>query len=337
MTRPSKSLALYFKAEAALIAAIEIYNKPDFAYREETFAILAVNAWELLLKAKVLALHDNKLTAVLVREPRTKSDGSKTKRKFVKRNRAGNPQTIGLGVAIRDVEAAGTHLPTEVRGNLEALTEIRDNAVHFFNAQFELAKAVLEIGTACVKNFIALAKSWFDQDLSQYSLYLMPIGFLTSPSATAVHAAGPEENLVSYLRNLAAAQSASASTTGAYHIALDLNITFKRSSTDAVSTFTLTKDPSAPHVFLSEEDVRQRYPWDYDDLRSRCRSRYADFKENATFQKIRKPLLKDPRFVLERHLDPGTPRSSKKLFYNPNIIGEFDKHYQRKAGDGTGK
>lgn len=43
------------KAEAALVAAIEIYNKPDFRHREECFAILALNAWELLLKARLLS------------------------------------------------------------------------------------------------------------------------------------------------------------------------------------------------------------------------------------------------------------------------------------------
>ena len=32
------------KADAAITAAVEIYNKPSFAYREETFAILALNA-----------------------------------------------------------------------------------------------------------------------------------------------------------------------------------------------------------------------------------------------------------------------------------------------------
>ena len=35
-----------------MIAAIEVYNKPDFLYRGETFSILAINSWELLLKAK---------------------------------------------------------------------------------------------------------------------------------------------------------------------------------------------------------------------------------------------------------------------------------------------
>jgi hypothetical protein len=35
-----------------MISVIAIYNKPDFKYRDETFAILATNAWGLLLKAR---------------------------------------------------------------------------------------------------------------------------------------------------------------------------------------------------------------------------------------------------------------------------------------------
>ena len=38
-------------AQAAMLAAIEIYNKPRFQYRDECFSILLINAWELILKA----------------------------------------------------------------------------------------------------------------------------------------------------------------------------------------------------------------------------------------------------------------------------------------------
>src|SRR5437660_1076382 len=104
MARPSKSLAVYYKAESALIAAIEIYNKPDFKYREETFAILAINAWELLIKAKVLAENENRVKALWVYEYRQKADGTQTKRRFPRRNRSGNPHTIGLSHAITLLE-----------------------------------------------------------------------------------------------------------------------------------------------------------------------------------------------------------------------------------------
>jgi len=43
--------ALRNNSKAAMLAAIEIYNKPQIAYRDECFSILLVNAWELLLKA----------------------------------------------------------------------------------------------------------------------------------------------------------------------------------------------------------------------------------------------------------------------------------------------
>lgn len=47
-------------AESALLAAIEIYNKPLIEYREQTLALLLVSAWEVLLKARVLQLNNNK-------------------------------------------------------------------------------------------------------------------------------------------------------------------------------------------------------------------------------------------------------------------------------------
>lgn len=330
MARPSRALILYDKAESALISAIEIYNKPAFSYREETFAILAINAWELLLKAKVLTENSGALSSLYVYESRTNADGTPSKRKYPKRNRAGNPLTIGMGVAITALDGkASTRLPVEVRANLEALIEVRDNAVHFVNARFDLAKAVLELGTACVKNFVTLAEKWFDCDLSEYNLYLMPIGFLSAPSATAIAVGGDEGRLVSYLRQVSATQNTVTASSG-FHVALDVSIAFKRSATDAVSTFTLTNDPSAPHVFLTEEDIRQKYPWDYRELLSRLRARYTDFKENSAFHDIRRPLLEDSRYVLARYLDPGNHKSPKKPFHNPNILTAFDKHYTKR-------
>lgn len=52
------------KSIASMISAIEIYNKPDFQYREETFTILAINAWELLFKAHILKLNNYKTRSI---------------------------------------------------------------------------------------------------------------------------------------------------------------------------------------------------------------------------------------------------------------------------------
>jgi hypothetical protein len=91
-----------------------------------------------------------------------------------------------------------------VKSNLDALVEIRDNAVHFLNANALLAKQVLELGTACLKNYVEFSKRWFNEDLSGYNLFLMPIGFVSGRGASAiVDIPAEEQKLMTYLANLA--------------------------------------------------------------------------------------------------------------------------------------
>jgi Protein of unknown function (DUF3644) len=313
-------------AEAALISAIEIYNKPAFAYREETFSILAVNAWELMLKSKLLSLNKNDPRCLYVKLPPTVQN---PRRARFKRNRTGNVMTIGVEACMVAIEKAGTPVPAAVKANLEALTEIRDNAVHFINASPLLAKQVLEIGTASLRNFIELGKLWLGLDLSSYSLYLMPIGFLPAAStATGVTISNDEQNVVNYLASLM--NKPHDNTAPDYHVSLDVNISFKRTSTAAAAAVIVTNDPNAMPVTISEEDIRRQYPWDYATLNQKMQNRYIDFKENAKYHALRKQLALNPQYMRTRYLDPGNPRSSRKDFYNPNIMREFDKTYTLK-------
>jgi hypothetical protein len=70
MARISRSLRFFRTAEAALLASIELYNKPA---AKEAFAILALNAWELLLKAKLLAENRNRHVPDLLPDAKNKS------------------------------------------------------------------------------------------------------------------------------------------------------------------------------------------------------------------------------------------------------------------------
>jgi hypothetical protein len=102
MSRINCSARLLQNAEAALISAIEIYNKPAFAYREETFAILALNAWELLLKAKLLQVEKNNARCLYIYATRELAPGRQSVKKYVKRNRTGNKMcspSAGMGVS----------------------------------------------------------------------------------------------------------------------------------------------------------------------------------------------------------------------------------------------
>jgi hypothetical protein len=318
------------KAEAALLSAIEVYNRPTFEYREETFAILALNAWELLVKAKLLAEHNNRIRALYTFERRTLRNGRQSQKFYLKRNRSGAPLSHSLWKAITELENTTTmRVDTAIKSNLEALTEIRDSAIHFLVASPQLAKLVLEVGTAAVRNFIELARSWFERDLSGRHFFLMPIGFIDpADAASAINLSKEEAKLIAYIAKLA---SQSTTGSGSYNITLEVNLSFKRTKAAGALVVAITNDPNSPHVTLTEDDFKKVYKWTYQELLDQLKKRYTDFKINQKFLGIKNPLMTDPKFVRPRYLDPDNPKSGKKHFYSPAVLAEFDKHYARKA------
>ena len=329
MGRTARHARILKNAEAAFIAAIDVYNKPTFAYREETFSVLILNAWELLLKAKVLAENNDRLSSLYVREAKKLSSGHRSKREYIKLNRAGNPMTVSVHEAISRLESSQIQLSAAIKDNLDALTEIRDNAIHYINASGPLAKLVYEIGTASVRNFLEIGKRWFKLDLAKYPLFLMPIAFVSPGlSADTFVPSQQEEHLLKYLGTLI--ESAASNPDPHYHVALEVKLAVQKVSATPTTTVRLSDSADAIPIALSEEDIRQRYPWDYAELVRRLKDKYTDFKSNMDFNNIRKPLMKDTRYVKTRLLDPGNPKSSRKDFYNPNIVAEFDRYYTLK-------
>jgi hypothetical protein len=114
-----------------MVSAIEIYNKPDFLYRGETFAILAINSWELLLKSRYLLINKNKMSSLYVYENKKNKDGSKSKKKIVKTTRSGNPFTHSIDYIAKKLIESG-EMDEVVFKNIEALIELRDSSVHFY-------------------------------------------------------------------------------------------------------------------------------------------------------------------------------------------------------------
>ncbi|ACL68789.1 DUF3644 domain-containing protein [Halothermothrix orenii] len=267
----SRSSALLHTAISAMITAIETYNKPDHKYREETFSILALNAWELLLKAKVLKEKDNDIRELYIYERRTLKNGTKSKRRYIKRNRTGNPMTISMGKTLVLIENEGLgNIDQAVKANLDALTEIRDNSIHLINMSSDLSKAIQELGTATLQNFVKLTKKWFDHDLSQYNFYLMPLAFFRDfDSALAVNLTSEETNIAKYLTSLHHSYDKGGKNEDEYAVTLELNVRLKRSALSTAARLALGDDPDAIPVTLTEEDIRSLYPWDYKELTER--------------------------------------------------------------------
>lgn len=305
------------KSHAAMVGAIEVYNKPTFAYREETFCILAINAWELLLKAKLLKVGKNDPKCIQIREPRKlKSGGKSTKHMTVKKNRTGNPLTLQLTGCVAELAKVGHAINQQTSLNLDALIDVRDNATHFIVPSALLQRNVLELACANVRNYVTLSKDWFEKDFSSSLSLVLPVAFFHGADEVgAVVITKDEKRLIDRLQQLAN----SAAADGAYTIAVRLDVRFHRSTLNTAANVQVTRDAEAQLVRLDEDQMRERFPWTFDDLKAQLKRRKPDIKFNNEFFAIRKPLMEDKSLVHSRLLDPGNPKSSKKDFYNPNM------------------
>lgn len=314
------------KSQSALTSAIEIYNKPMFLHRGETFSLLAINAWELLLKAKVLKDNSNALKSIRIYETRNSKKGIKTKKQYIKTNRSGNPLTISLFDAIKKIEANGTSLSPEIKTNLMALIEIRDNSAHYVTPSAVLSQQIHEISSASIKNFVLLAKSWFRSDLSKYLNITLPLAFLDNVNQIeSVTVSKDEKKLIQFLKELA---SSSNDSNSPYSIAIKLDVKIEKSNLSTATKVQISKDPNALEITLTEESIREKYPLSYEELVKKLTKRYIDFKLNKKFHQVKHQLQSNLKFMRRRYLDPSNMKSPKKDFYSVLIIDEFDKHYK---------
>jgi hypothetical protein len=323
----SRSKELLSRSVAAMVSAIEIYNKPDFLYREETFSVLAINSWELLLKSKWLKENRNKVNSLYVYESATRKNGSKSKRKIVKQTRSGNPFTHSLDYLAKKLTEKGL-LDNIVWKNIQALSEVRDSSVHFYNRSGDFSLRLQEVGTATLKNYVALIKDWFDENLSDYNFYLMPLSFIRVPSTSnAIVLSKEENNFIQYINSLEGDQS---NCDEKFSVTVNIDVQFTKSKAKEALSVRVTNNPDATEIRYTEEQIIERYPWDYQKLTDKCKEKYKDFKIDKKYHDLRKNLLSNEKYCKTRRLDPGNNNSVKKDFYSSNILDEFNKHYQEK-------
>lgn len=298
-------------AASALMASIEIYNKPNFEYREQAFSLLASNAWELLLKAKIVHDNNNKLTSIYRRE--------RNSTKFV-RNNLGHILSISMRNALAKVQ-----LPSDVRGNIEGLTYIRNETAHMGLLSLEMKQSILQFGTASVHNFIELADDWFGYRLQ--APYLLPLGFV-GPAQGAIGFSDTKQKKI--LEDLEAIATQYSEIGSSYSVIMRIDMQIGRVSGGGGS-IGITDDPSAPAVRISDDEALQLFPTTYKELVQACRSRYVGFKQNGQFNYHMKQIKADPRCSYERKLDPSAAQGTVKVFYNAaSVFDRLDLEHPRR-------
>ena len=308
----SRSRELLDRSIAATVAAVEIYNKPDFPYRAESFCILVINGWELLFKAKWLRENHNKIRSLFVMEHRRKIDGTESKLRKIKRTRSGNPLTHGIEYLGRKL-VEQKQLEQAAMDNINALIEMRNSSVHFYNqSEMKFAIRLQGIGAASLNNFVLTVQKWFSRDLSELNFYLMPLSFVRLPRRTkAIMLSNEEKNFLTYLGGL---EKKAETANSEYAVTINIDVKFIRSKSGDTTKVRPTREPDATEIRMTEEQIREQYPWDYGKLTEECKRRYQDFKCDQKYHSIRKPLLGDEKFCYTRRLDPENPKSSKLDF-----------------------
>jgi hypothetical protein len=146
-----------------MLSAIEIYNKPQIAYRDEVFVILLMNSWELLLKAIV----SKSRQSIFYRKRRGEPYRTLTARDAFWR--AANSSLWPKKVELRAVEA-----------NLDLLSTYRDGAVHFYN-ELAFGSVIYSLAQTSIINFRDISNLVFGRDITDKITWkILPLG-ATSP------------------------------------------------------------------------------------------------------------------------------------------------------------
>lgn len=326
----SRSMQLVNKSVASMVSAIELYNKPDFRYREEIFCIVVVNSWELLLKAKILKDNNNNMSSISIRSVLTNKDGSKSKKWRYKENRTGNRMTLDIFSAMKKLEGRGV-LDRVCRENVEAVIEVRDNAVHFYNTDPLLSHKVQELGMATITNYVDLLYEWFSIKLDKYNFFLMPMSFFHPSQVESVLVRGRDASVANMLEYIASKEKEYPSTPKNKHnITIAIETRFTKSKKIDAQEVRLSSSPNAPLIRISLDDVKKTHPLDYDKLTSKLKDRYSDFKVNGKYHELRKTLENSQDFCFHYPLNPMNPNGATKPLFSVKVFEEFDKNYRKK-------
>ncbi len=298
MARPKREITMARCAAAALLGAIEIYNKPTVQYREQTFAMLTSNAWEILLKARIVQLNGGRVHAIYRRKR-----GSRLIDRDLETN---EPRTISLRQALQQVSVPGA-----VAANIKGVMHIRNHAAHLGSLQQTTQLKVLQFGTASIQNFTKITRDWFGETID--APYLLPLGFIGDATLVPTSISQSQRALLHALNSISD-RSAGVATSD-YSVVLHVQVAINRGLSGGGS-IGRTNDPSAPKLNVADDEVLSYYSSTYSDLVKECRGRYVGFKQNPEFNSAMRKINTDPDCSYERRLDPQKPNGQKKRFYN---------------------
>lgn len=214
------------KSQESFLLGIEIYNKPTISYRLEGCAFFLTNAWELLLKAKLLA--------------ENKSIYYKDKPK----------RTLSLNNCIRLIF---TNDKDPIRKNLEIIVGLRNTSTHFIVKEME--QIYLPFLQAAVLNYSQKLFDYFNIDItskinSSFMALVMNTEEIKDEQILSKYGENVFERYIETKKEAKAIINNIQSDKLA--IKIDLNVKIVKDNSKAQTTFRLAKEGEEPIVIMKE-------------------------------------------------------------------------------------
>ncbi|MFN7138833.1 MAG: DUF3644 domain-containing protein [Limisphaerales bacterium] len=313
----SRAKQLCDSSISSALAAIEIYNKPNFPHREQVFCILMVSAWETLFKARILAQHQNRLSSVYVPD-------EKWKGRYLMNHDKTQYITIGL------IEAMGRcSVSNIVVENIKKLIDVRNAAIHFTATSAQLPKIVFMLGAATLKNYALLLEDWFGTNLNRYNFFILPLGF-DYPFTTFSLAPGAKEpeEVLALISSVAKLQEGGKDKDSA---GFTLVCEFQASVVAAkkikdTPDFVVTTDPSITKAVLVERcNLLDEYPLSYKEVFHHLKQKDPTVKQSQLNDLIKENEIKsNPKYAAPNFRNAlqkaAGVKSSTTFLYNRNFL-----------------
>lgn len=315
------SLRIALKSLDASLSALEIYNKPIFNYREESFSILMVNAFELLFKAKIIKDNKEDLKSIYVYYYPKKKNGSVSKQKSIKRNRINQPFTKDINNCMSELFDL---LSPNLINNINLLIEIRDNSIHLLNNGF-IKNRLYEVTAGSIRNYIKLFNDWFPEiDTTKYNFFITPLNFdntLINFDVASLNTA--QRSFLSYM-DIA---SASSNENDHYELFVKVNVKFEKTNKNDAILIKYANEGKKLNVELTEDMFKEMYPFDFNQIIAKIKDKQPGIKIDPRFNKIKKEMQKNEHCCKARYLDFVNKKGTHKVYYNSNFVTEFLKRY----------
>lgn len=324
--------SLLENSKSAIIAGIEIHNKPIFSYRYEIASILIINAWELILKAYIA---EYKPEVRIIRKD-------------------GTTKPFEECLSFVSSEIGNSFRTTEE--NLNKIYEFRCNVIHFYKDNFDaILYSLLHKSVYFYNDFL---KKYFNNDLSEETnLILLPIGF--KPFVSPIDFLNKEsilkessnavqtfiKSIINSTEKLNEEGIEESILTG-FNVAVvnenrvknaDIIAAITKDSSKAsiyvnkIIDGKISNDDDAQKISIEEESLfKTVYTLKYNQVTLKCRQIYSDFKQGAKFNKIMKSIKDNPEIHRKRYLDIVNKTGAGQDFYSNKIFEELNKNYTLK-------